>query len=162
MVPPTPSFDEFIGQVQARVEAAIGKTAVVQRDLVQPHPLVAKLLHEDEERRAKSFGQSYVPVWEKVLFDTPIQQRRLRLLSNILMTAARCGCRGDLGLRPEAGHPQEDFSLLVGDQRVGFRVAVEGNKPTGAARQPGRGPPRPYGSALGTVSGKTSTPVTPL
>ena len=66
-VPPTPSFDEPIGQVQARVEAAIGKTAVVQGDLAQPHPLVAKLLHQDEERRAKSFGPSYVPAWEKVL-----------------------------------------------------------------------------------------------
>ncbi len=128
-VPPTPTFDEPIEQVRARIEAAIGKAAVVRRELGELHPLVAKLLREDDERRAKCTGQSFVAPWERVLYDTPIQRRRLRLVSGILTTAARCGCRGDLGLRPEAGHPQEDFSLVIGDQRVGFRVAADIDKP---------------------------------
>jgi hypothetical protein len=128
-IPPEPTFDEPIDEVRARIESMVGKTAIVERDLKQPHPVVATLLRKDDERRAKSAGQSYVASWERVLYDTPIQQRRLRLLSSILMTAGRCGCRGDLGLRPEMGQPQNDLSLIVGDQRVGFRVTVEENKP---------------------------------
>ena len=128
-VPPTPIFDEPIELVRARIEAAIGEAAVVRRELGELHPLVAKLLREDGERRAKSSGQSYVAPWERVLYDTPIQRRRQRLVSGILTTAARCGCRGDLGLRPEAGHPQGEFSLLVGDQRAGSRVAADVDEP---------------------------------
>ncbi len=128
-IPPKPTFDEPIDEVRARIEAMVGKTAIVDRDLKQPHPVVATLLRKDDERRAKSAGQSYVASWERVLYDTPIQQRRLRLLSSILMIAGRCGCRGDLGMRPEMGQPQNDFSLIVGDQRVGFRVVAEEAKP---------------------------------
>ena len=123
-VPPPRTFDEPIEDVRARVETVIGKAPVVARDLEQPHPVVAKLLRQDDERRAKAAGRSYVSSWEQVLYDTPIQQRRLRLLSSILMTAGRCGCRGELDVRPEQGHPQNDFSLVVGDQRVGLRVAA--------------------------------------
>jgi hypothetical protein len=137
-VPPPPTFDEPIEDVRARVETMIGKAPVVARDLEQPHPVVTKLLRQDDERRAKAAGQSYVSSWERVLYDTPTQQRRLRLLSSILMTAARCGCRGELGMRPEMGQPQNEFSLVVGDQRIGFRVAAEDSKPAkrGKAAEP--------------------------
>jgi hypothetical protein len=138
-VPPPPTFDEPIEDVRGRVETMIGKASVVARDLEQPHPVVAKLLRQDDERRAKAAGQSYVSSWDRVLYDAAIQQRRLRLLSSILMTAGRCGCRSELGMRPEMGQPQNNFSLVVGDQRVGFQVAAEDSKPAkrGKSVEPG-------------------------
>ncbi len=122
-IPPAPYFVEPIEDVRARIEMMIGTKAIIQRDLDQPHPVVAKLLRQDDERRAKSAGRTYVASWERVLYETPLQQRRLRLVSNIMMAAARCDCRGDLGERPEMGHPQDGFTVIVGDQRVSFRVA---------------------------------------
>jgi hypothetical protein len=141
-VPPAPSFDEPIEDVQKRIEAEIGKTAIVHRTLEQPHPVVAKLLRQDDERRAKAAGQpAYMATWYPVIYDTPLQQRRLRLLSSIMMTAGRCGCTAELGQRPESGKPQDEFSVTVGDQRIALRVAVqEQSPPRGGRAVPGPKP----------------------
>lgn len=67
----------------------------VPRDSGLPHPAVAKLLKRDDEKRERQKGQSYVSTWDAPLYDTPIQRRRLRLLSAIFLALAREGCRAD-------------------------------------------------------------------
>jgi hypothetical protein len=157
-IPPPPSFEEPIEQVRARVEATIGKTGAVQRVLEQLHPVVARLLREDHERRAKVAGQSYLGPWDKPLYDTPLQQRRLKLLSNILASLARCGCRADLGQRPELAHPQDDFTITVGSQRIGLRVSAEEHKPAGRGKA---GAPRATTTLQVEAEGKVWEDVNP-
>lgn len=125
--PPEPSFEEPIEEVQRRVEAAIGKVAV-PKDLDNPHPVVAKLLRQDEDRRQKQRGFPYASSLYATLYDSPIQRRRLRLLSAILLAAARCGCKADTWGAAPFGEPVTQFAVRVHGQNVCLQVAVDETK----------------------------------
>lgn len=128
-IPPEPPFEEPLDDVQARIEAMIGKSAVIHRNLDQPHPAVGKLLANDAERRAKAAGRTYVSSWDAPLYDSPLQQRRLRLASSILATAARCGCRAETWGQEDKSKPQDEFTVVVGDRRVRLTVAAVEHRP---------------------------------
>ncbi len=138
-IPPPPTFEEPIEQVRARVEAMVGRFAVVQRNLNNPHPAVGKLLAKDAERRAAAAARTYVSLWDAPLYDSPLQQRRLRLISCILATTARCGCRAETWAQQDKSKPVEEFSVIVGDTRVRLLVsAVEPKGRQGGAEATGR------------------------
>lgn len=106
-------FPETIEDVRQRLEAMLAKVPV-PRDLSLPHPAVAKLLKRDDEKRERQKGLSYISTWNTPLYDTPIQRRRLRLLSATFMTLAMEGCRADAwGSHPYNG-PQDEFAITVG------------------------------------------------
>jgi hypothetical protein len=122
-VPLEPTFDEPIEEVRERVQASVRKLTV-PKALDRPHPAVAKLLKEDDARREKSRSLSYVSSWDAPRYDSPIQRRRLRLLSALFLATASCGCRAETwGSAPWNG-PMNEFSVQVGDQRVRLRAAV--------------------------------------
>jgi hypothetical protein len=100
-IPELPVFEEPIEQVQVRVEAVIGRTDSIENDLEHHHPAVAGMLAKDAERRAAAKAQTHASAWDKPLYDTPIQERRMKLDSAILLTVARCSCRARPGGRLE-------------------------------------------------------------
>src|SRR5207249_2416536 len=59
-VPPIPTFDEEISSVEERIRKLVGKVRC-PRKFEPAHPLVAKLLAHDEERRQEflKWGSSY-------------------------------------------------------------------------------------------------------
>lgn len=85
---------------------------------------MAKLLKRDDEKRERRKGLSYVSTWDAPLYDTPIQRRRLRLLSAIFLALAREGCRADTwGSHPYNGS-QDEFAITVGHQSVRLRASI--------------------------------------
>ncbi len=113
-LPPRPEFSETLDAVVERARKQVGK-AVPPRSLVTPHPHIAHLLAEDEERRKHAAAQRYPIHTPK--FDTPAAKGRLRLINAIFLGLSRAGChpacRGD--------EAQELFAR-VGDQHVAFSV----------------------------------------
>ena len=81
LVPPVPTFEEPIADVVARVQRSVGKV-IAPKSLERPHPLIAKVLAEDDLRREKLRGSPYA-TWDAPMFDSPFEKRRLRILNAI-------------------------------------------------------------------------------
>ena len=95
-VPPAPTFAETMDDIRERLDAMLPKVPV-PRELGLPHPAVAKLLKRDDDKRERQKGLSYISSWDTPLYDSPIQRRRLRLLSAIFQALTKQGCRADTG-----------------------------------------------------------------
>lgn len=89
-LPDRPEFSEDIALVRDRIRKAIG-TVKVGRVLTLMHPVIAKLINQDEARREKQKTATYTFSWEKPVFDPPFEQRRLRLLNALFLVLAHCG-----------------------------------------------------------------------
>jgi len=135
-LPDPPTFDEPIEAVQRRVEKSIGKVGVTHT-LDNAPPLVAKLLAKDEERRKHYLGSSYRSPFDEPFYDSPSQQRRLRLLAGLLRAVAKCGCRADLWGAPPYNEAPVDFAIRVNHQNVPIRISSPDNRQTLRGR-PGR------------------------
>lgn len=131
-VPPEPTFDESLDEVRSRVLTTISKV-VVAKSLDRPHPAVGKLLKQDDVKREKSRSLTYVSSWDMPRYESPIQRRRLRLLSALFLAVAQCGGRAETWGSSPYDAPMNEFSVLVGDQRVRLRAAV-----VEIRRKPGR------------------------
>ena len=120
-LPSEPAFEEPLEAVRARVEEVVGKINV-SKDLEHPHPVVARLLQQDEERRQKLRDSPYLAGSSHYAprFDSPEQRRRLRLLSALLLAAARCDCRSELWDREHGNRVQ----ITVGHQAVMIGLTV--------------------------------------
>lgn len=96
-LPPPPEFLESLEQVRADVEKQVGRVSVSNR-LDKPHPLIAKLLLRDERIRQKNLERDYSWYFEKPVFDSTFEKRRLRILNAIFTAMAKLGhkpsCRG--------------------------------------------------------------------
>jgi hypothetical protein len=126
-LPPPPSFTEDLAEVTVRARKMIGKVPKT-KSLKEPHPLIAKLLEEDEQRRQKTLESSWH--WDKPIFDSPIEQRRLRLINRLFWAFSRCECK------PDVGKNGGSFSVTVGDVRVNFTL-----DPPGVERNNDQRPP---------------------
>jgi len=93
-LPDTPSFPEEFAFVRERVRKAIGKVSV-SRVMTVHHPAIARLIAHDETRRQKQVASSYSFSWENPVFDSPIEQRRLRFYA-LFLAVARCGGRAEV------------------------------------------------------------------
>lgn len=111
-IPPPPVFDEDMTVVIERVKRMVAK-AKIPKSLTQPHRLIAKLLEEDEVRRQKQLASQYE--WDKPLFETPFERRRLKLLNGIFTAVERCGMKPSL-----RGREARELHVLVGDKSVTF------------------------------------------
>lgn len=139
-VSPPPVFEDMT-LVRQRIEAAVGEVKVPAR-LAQPHPIVARLLRQDDERRAKVSPTSYSFDYYGPKFDRPIQQRRLRILSTLLLAMDRLGCKAS-----GSTHAGERFSINVAGHWTYILLAVEGAK-FGDPFYRGRGHTRQDGERL--------------
>jgi hypothetical protein len=75
-LPELPSFPEDIALVRDRVRKIIGKVSVGKVLTIQ-HPAISLLIAEDDVRRQKQLKASYISSWEKPVFDSPFEERRL-------------------------------------------------------------------------------------
>jgi hypothetical protein len=128
-VPPPPSFPETLDEATARARKLVGR--VPQISLKKPHPLIAKLLAEDDERRRKALESSWH--WDKPIFDNPMAQRRLRLINRLFWALVRLGCKPAV-----LGKDASAFSVTVGDEIVRFTIDPPGTDRTDPRARPTR------------------------
>ena len=114
-ITPPPPFPDGLPEITERAKQLVGK--VRPTSLGKPHPLIARLLQEDEKRREKQKASTYPSLFDAPLFDSPFEKRRLRLINSLFHALSRCGCTPSLHGR-EAG----SLAVQVGDRRVGFIV----------------------------------------
>jgi hypothetical protein len=129
--PPVPEYPETLDELAARVRQQIG---VVRRtrDFEHGHPRVLRLLEADEQRRAR---QRESPYWtsDAPVFDTPTEQRRLRLLSSLFRALDKVGVT-------VSSEEREARTLIayVGDYPVSFSVNATVPTTRSGAQQKGR------------------------
>lgn len=140
----TPLRPEFLDMVEVtrRIEEAVGDVKVPAR-LDRSHPIVAKLLEQEARRQAarRPGDSSYYDLFHLNL-STPLQQRRLRILSALLLALGRLGVTAH-----GSTHAGERFSLYVGARSVNILIAVE-NGPRGDPFYRGRGAGRTEGQRI--------------
>lgn len=117
-----PVFPEEISDLTARVRKMVGKVTV-PKTMARSHRLIAKLLEEDGHRHQKQQESPYWS-WNKPLFGTSFERRRLRILNAIFLALERCG------MKPSTrGQDVRELSVQVGEQHVHFtldRIASRG------------------------------------
>lgn len=92
-VPPEePVFPEPIAALKERLARGIGKVPMI-RHLDTPHPAIRKLLESDERRRQKQRASPSLSGWYAPYFDSPFEQRRLRLLNSLFLGLAGAGAK---------------------------------------------------------------------
>lgn len=79
---------ETIDVLTERFRKRLGKV-VLSRDLTRADPAIAQLLKRDEAIRQRLASSSFH--WEKPLFDSNYERRRLRILNSIFLAFARVG-----------------------------------------------------------------------
>jgi hypothetical protein len=83
-----PQFDEPIETVRARIAEIVDHMAVPHK-IRTWHSAINSLLKEDEKRREKQRTDPYPSSWDKPLFDTPFERRRLRVLNSLFLAVAK-------------------------------------------------------------------------
>lgn len=114
-VPVEPVFAEPLEEIGDRVRKQMGKVSAA-RDLEHAHPKLVNLLVVDEQRRKKQSESPY-PSWDPPIFDSPVEQRRLRLLSGLMRALDQVGV--GVSVRGREGR---ELSASVGSQCVAFDI----------------------------------------
>jgi hypothetical protein len=83
-----PVFSEPIEAVRARIVESLGHVSIPHKVLTW-HPAIERLLKEDEKRREKQLTDRYVMSWEKLVFDSPFERRRLRILNSLFFAVGK-------------------------------------------------------------------------
>jgi hypothetical protein len=83
-----PQFAESIETVRARIAETVAQVAVPHKARTW-HPTIDRLLKEDEKRREKQRTDPYPVSWDKPVFDTPFERRRLRVLNSLFLAVAK-------------------------------------------------------------------------
>ena len=120
-VPPIPTFDEAMSSVEERVRKLIGSVRC-QRKFEPVHPLVAKLLAHDEERRQEFIkwrSSYYAPK-----YDTGIERRRLLIINALFLVTARLGCRPSMSTSKygQDASSERDLSIIIGESQIHFTI----------------------------------------
>lgn len=90
-----PEFSEPIESVRARIAETVGHVTVPYKVRTW-HPAIDRLLKEDEKRREKQLTDPYPMSWDKPLFDSPFERRRLRILNSLFFAVAKMNGRSSL------------------------------------------------------------------
>ena len=85
---PPPEFPEPIEEVMARIAAEVGRISV-PRKVGNWHSAIDRVLKEDDKRREKQLNDPYPMSWDKPLFDSPFERRRLRILNSLFFAVAK-------------------------------------------------------------------------
>jgi hypothetical protein len=125
-----PSFPEEIALVRDRVGKIIGKVSVPMA-MTAKHPAIARLIEQDELRRQKQLTASYTFSWDEPVFESPFEQRRLRVLNTVFLATARCGGKPQVG-----GREGRAISLVV--HQTGVALSLD-RPPAGRRNAAGEG-----------------------
>lgn len=136
-LPPCPTFKPDLETVQVDCLRRIDRITV-PRDLSRPHPAIAKILEIDEQRRIAQLGKSYVSSWDAPRFASPFEQRRLRVLSALMIALLRLGASVRL-----TGKNARSIYVTVHDTAFWIRLDDE----AGTAKQPSEYEPPPSKAA---------------
>lgn len=117
---PEPPIFRDLAQVQVEIRAAV-RPIKVPPTLTAPHALVARLLKQDAERKPASTSGRYFLASDGPKFASPLQERRLRVLSCILTELSRLGCKAT-----GSTHAGERFSVNVGGAWTNICLRSEG------------------------------------
>jgi hypothetical protein len=114
-IPPAPTFPTDLGEVTKTAQAMIGRVRVPRGGPDRRHPIIRDLLEEEERRRERQKASAYS--WDAPRFDSPMDQRRIRIFNALFIALDRCGCRPWL-------HAKEKLEggVQVGAQRVAFAL----------------------------------------
>jgi hypothetical protein len=120
-VPPVPAFDEEMSSVEEHARKLVGKVRC-SRKFEPAHPLVARLLAHDEERRQEfiKWGSNYYAP----KYDAGIERRRLLIINALFMAAARLGCRPSMSTSKygqDAGSKRQ-ISIKISESEVNFTI----------------------------------------
>lgn len=115
-IPPPPAFEEPLSDLTERVGRLVGKVSM-PKNFGKAHPLIQKMLEEDEVRRQKYLASRYPSSWDAPLFDSPFQRRRLRLVNAIFLALKRCDMRPSL-----RGKHDPEFGAQIGEEWVSFTL----------------------------------------
>jgi hypothetical protein len=114
--PEPPAYEETEEQIAARIEKMVPKGWRPARSLDAPYPAIARLLSEDQARRALS-ERSPRPTSDAPRFESRMEQRRLLLISNLF------GLLFQMDAQPSIrGNDARETSARVGNQYVRFTV----------------------------------------
>lgn len=113
-LPPAPTFSESLAEVTQRAEKLLGKV-VVAKTLANPHPLIARLLADDEKRRQALINEPYA--WRKPRFDEPLPRRRLKILNALFLILSKAGFKPSL-----RGEEAEELGVIVGNFNVSLTL----------------------------------------
>ncbi len=128
------SFEEPIGALRERLAKALGEVAL-PRSVRIWHTGLARLLADDEKRRAKQAASRHPSVLDDPLCDTQFERRRLRLLNALFLavpTRAASAWNNEQHLRRAAQNRSAVRHILareleiVEDQR---RLIASGSPP---------------------------------
>lgn len=111
-------FPDDMADIHPRVTALVGKIAVSNR-LDKAHPAVTRLLEADAVR-ARAAGASPFS-WDKPLFESSFEKRRLRILNALMLALQRAGARPSL-----SGKEGRDIGLAVGSQHFSLTLDRQG------------------------------------
>jgi hypothetical protein len=122
-IPPVPTFDEEMSSVEERARKLVGKVRC-GRKFDPAHPLVAKLLVHDEERRkefVKWRSDYYAPK-----YDAGIERRRLLIINTLFLVAARLGCRPSMSTSKygQDTGSDRDLNITIGQSHVHFTIEL--------------------------------------
>lgn len=141
---PCVEIEEDVTVLAERFAKRLGNV-VVPRNFDRAHPLIAKLLAKDEEVRKKKLTEQFF--WGEPQFDTPFEQRRLRILSSLYSAFSRVGSGGWM-----RGPNARELSVSIGNSSISFtldrptakRDTRYGYSPT----TPDKGEPSPMALAI--------------
>lgn len=115
LIPPEP-FPDGLPEVMARARQIVGKVRA-SSSLAKPHPVVAKLLQDDEKRREKQKAEPFLSSYYAPLHESPFERRRLRFMNGLLLAVSRAG--GRASVRDKEG---QELGVTIGDQHLSFTL----------------------------------------
>jgi hypothetical protein len=121
LVPPVPAFDEDMSSVAERARAMVGKVRC-PRKFEPAHPLVAKLLAHDEERRQEYI--KYRSSYYAPRYDAGSERRRLLIINALFMAAARLGCRPSMSTSKyvQDANSERNIGISIGESHLSFTI----------------------------------------
>lgn len=129
-IPPVPIFGEDMSSVEERSRKLVGQIRC-GRKFEPAHPLVAKLLAHDEERRKEFTKWRYNSHAPK--YDTGTARRRLLIINALFLAATRLGCRPSMNTSKYVEEPggNRDLWITIGQAHVGFTIEPIKSKKVG-------------------------------
>jgi hypothetical protein len=120
-IPPVPAFDEAMASVEQHARKLVGKVRC-PRKFEPAHPLVAKLLAHDDERRKEfvQWGSNYY----RPKYDVGIARRRLLIINALFLTAARLRYHPSMSTSKYAqdAGSERKISITIGEMHMFFTI----------------------------------------
>jgi hypothetical protein len=117
-LPSAPEFSEPIEEVRSGIAKTVGTVSVPRDVRIWAEP-IERLFREDEKRREKQRNSPYPSSWDKPIFDSPFERRRLRILNSLSTAVVKM--HGQLYI---TGKEARNVGFRVVDQTVSIRLDI--------------------------------------